>query len=764
MNKPLFLLYIIILLSIGTLGQVVLNDATAGVKSQKKEYSGVSKQQGEAQIPNAVTSFYGDIAWNAFVQPYYKTNQVFNLNYYGSGSTNGDTIIDWTDCNTILSNQSDRTDIDGNGVTNSEDKTMLQQYLLDEIPYLPAHWDLLQTRNERISWLQNAVAIDQTQIPKPGWICSTYAMQFLINMCGVENISGSGMNFSIYDTTTNARFNIPVYKVGTVAMNPPGTAHAINGVMTGDSIVTFNNGWYFIEPQNDQRVLPGSVSMDPDSYVRIRRYAYVWSEVLQQFVWATSYLIDFELLAGQVDSVYVYPLPETVYYRTIANVNLQGTKPANTVVNWINGQASTSPSYTGWPTGVSPGGTLMEYADSSNQASGNWDPDHYNFTIWRNWILRSPTHSLVDTTLAHTWSIYNRPAQQITVQDTASPVFVYVPSGPILFTEYEANGIPDSQGNDNCGVFEITRTTDSTNRVMDSTQCEYYEFTEWFSDHIEDPTGNFDDSSSSVNVDLNPSIFSFVPPTYTANYGDPLDPLNTGGYATATNPAGVTVNISYNDSTTQLSDTTQCGHFTYELWRKWWAVTEPCQDSIWALQLINVQEIEPPILTYVPPDTVVPIGGNIHPDYLGWSEGEDPVSGVPPTPDYYDEVIYQGTDSIYIGRHHWVVDICLTASDEDMQYITQMVMIGDDELGDGKLFVVYPNPVEDKLYIRFANAHNISIVKLCNLIGHTQITIQVGEHQNLASVDVSMLPNGIYMITFYSGEMLIGVEKVILID
>ena len=404
----------------------------------------------------------------------------------------------------------------------------------------------------------------------------------------------------------------------------------------------------------------------------------------------------------------------------------------------------------------------MEWSDSTNQGTGNWNPDTYNYWIERSWRLVQDT--IIDTTLCHTWTVYNRPAQNITVQDTANPVFVYVPSGLILFTEYEANGIPDSQGNDNCGVFEITRTTDSTNRVMDSTQCEYYEFTEWFSDHIEDPTGNFDDSSSFVNIELDPSIFNFVPPTYTANYGDPLDPLNTGGYATATNPAGVTVNISYSDSTTQLSDSTQCGHYTYELWRKWWAVTDPCQDSIWALQLISVQEIEPPILTYVPPDTVVPIGGNIHPDYLGWSEGEDPVSGVPPTPDYYDEVIYQGADSIYIGRHHWVEDICLTPSDEGMQYITQMVMIGNDELGNRKQFVVYPNPAFTELIILLPANSTASRIEVYSLLGQKQLTIGIEPAQQKVIMNVSSIPRGFYLITVLDIEKLLRIEKVILIN
>jgi len=706
----------------------------------------------------SVTSYYGDQAVNVFIQPNLKNAGEFTLDYYGSGDANNDGIIDWDDYNLmVLGTSNDRTKVTGTG-TNQEDINLLYDYLMDSIRYLPAHWNWLQDSTERIEWYEKTVIIDQPQTPIPGGDCSAYSLTHLVSESGVENIDSSGLNFNLIDTTENMRFNLPVNVVGCVTLNL--VAHFINSIAIGDTLTSLYTH-YLMEPQLGQRVFPGDISVSPNHMINIERLAYVYSEFLGDTIHGRINIIWFDLENGIVsDTTFLHP--DAPLYRTLKNVHLQGQKPADVIVNWEGGQANTNPSNTGYPTGVSPSGTTMEWSDTTNQGTGNWNPDTYNYWIKRSWRLVQDT--IIDTTLCHTWTVYNRPAQQITVQDTASPVFVYVPSGSILFTEYEANGIPDSQGNDNCGVFEITRTADSTNRVMDSTQCEYYEFTEWFSDHIEDPTGNFDDSSSFVNIELDPSIFNFVPPTYTANYGDPLDPLNTGGYATATNPAGVTVNISYSDSTTQLSDSTQCGHYTYELWRKWWAVTDPCQDSIWALQLISVQEIEPPILTYVPPDTVVPIGGNIHPDYLGWSEGEDPVSGVPPTPDYYDEVIYQGADSIYIGRHHWVEDICLTPSDEGMQYITQMVMIGNDELGNRKQFVVYPNPAFTKLIILLPANSTASRIEAYSLLGHKQLTIGIEPAQQKVILDVSSLPRGFYLLKVFAFDKLLGMEKVVLID
>ena len=763
MQKTIICLITALVISLGTLGQDQVENALELTKTAKKGHSGAKNQREGMRGMDAVTSFYGDIVLNQFAQPYYVpppygTPMNFHLGYYGSGDVDNDGDIDFADHSSLLSSPSDRTDLNGNGTTTSADKQLLYDYLTDVIPYLPAHWELLQTSAEKIDWLQKMLAIDPTSelpyIPNV-WECGEYATQTLINFAGIENIANSGLSLNVYDTMLNGRFNIPIYIVATVTSS--NNAHAINCILTGEPA----NNFYsisFIEPQTDQIVTQGSQSLN--QLANIMRFCYFYNEVLQLFMYGGVPLINFSLTGTPTVS---WQHPDLIINKPakFTYIHIGGANPPDIQ---IDPEDPTTPSTTGQPNAASWASTF--YSDVDNRTGTVWDSTYWNYDIQRAWRAVSDSCIIIDTTYSSfdNTNFPNRTPQLITVRDVTNPYFTNVPSGSMLFTTYNNSGIPDSQGNDNCGYFTITRTTDSTNRIMNPAQCEYYEFTEWFTDHIEDPTGNFDDSSSFVNIELDPSIFSFVPPTYTANYGDPIDPPNTGGYATATNPAGVTVNISYVDSTTQLSDTTQCGHYDNDVWRKWWGVTDPCQDSIWALQLINVQEIEPPILTYVPPDTIVPIGGNIDPEYLGWSEGEDPVSGVPPTPDYYDEVIYQGVDSIYIGRHHWVEDICLTPSAEGIQYITQMINVGIEELGDESQVVVYPNPAHNKLNVEFSSGSNVSSVELVDLVGRTQVVVQVGRDQSKLTVDVSLLPKGIYLMKFFSGKKLVGVEKVVLID
>jgi hypothetical protein len=290
-------------------------------------------------------SFYGDIALNPFVQANYTSTppQNFHLNHYGSSDVvntgNSANKIDWQDYNAILGSTSDRADLDGiGGPGQIADKQMLLDYLTDNAqrPYLPAHWDYLQNRNERISWFEKVKMIDQTQVYHPGWNCDDYSMQFQINTSGVENILASGLG-SVYNISQNARFNIPVYIVDTETNT--NITHAINCIYIGDSTGNFNSV-YFYEPQNDQRVYPGSPSMGANSFANIARYSYFWSQFLNQYVYGNLSLVNFDLQGGQVISTTI-PLPETVLYRTLKNVHLHGNKPLNVTVNWVNGQADT---------------------------------------------------------------------------------------------------------------------------------------------------------------------------------------------------------------------------------------------------------------------------------------------------------------------------------------------------------------------------------------------------------------------------------------
>jgi len=703
--------------------------------------------------PDATTSFYGDVALNPFKQPNYKTHGAFTLNYYGSGDVNNDGVIDWTDYNSILGNTSDRADVDGNGTPGqSADKAILLEYLTDasQRQYLPAHWDLLQNRTERINWFEKVKTIDQTQVPKAGWVCTDYSKQFFINLCGIENITSSGLNFNKMDTTKNARFNIPIYEVET--QTNTGVSHQINAVLTGDSTSTFNNGWYFVEPQNDTRVFPGNVSMGANSFANIKRYSYFWSNFLNQYVYDYLNLVNFDLQSGQVISTTINPAPEVVLYRNLANVHLQGAKPTNTTVNWENGTINLNPSNTGSPTGVSPSETQVVYSDSTNQGSGDWNPQKYNFNIYRDWkLVDTASHGVIDTTLGSRRAVFwnnGRAPQIITAQDTAKPVPTTTINGLTLYYT-QRDSIPTMTATDNCGVWACTRTITS-NQGTDQNQCNYFEFTKTVKDSLYDPSGNYRVVTSLVNIVLDPSQFTYVPPTWALNWPDSTDPSNTGGSATATNPAGVQVNITHTDNSTQDSDTTKCEHYHFNIDRTWIATTVPCNNQITATQWIYMNATNTPTLTYVPNDTIVPVEGCITPECLGKAEGEDYQTGQSVNPQSYDSIISQGDTTIIFDRHHYVTTICGIPSLQGIQNVIQEIIEGVPEKSNSKdVFKVYPNPTNS--YVNFvytSNKPETAKIIVNDLTGRKleEMVVEANAGENKSKLNVSDYPIGTYII------------------
>jgi len=371
-------------------------------------------------------------------------------------------------------------------------------------------------------------------------------------------------------------------------------------------------------------------------------------------------------------------------------------------VEWANSQIDTTPANTGWPTNVSPSTLQKIHSDSSNLQSGAWNFYTYNGTIWRNWKLKQD--NVMDTVLAHTWAIYNRDAQEIEIGDNTSPIPTSTPNGSSFwYSQYDPSSISAIQATDNCGVWDSGRTiVDEQGSNSDS--CNYYTFPVTVNDSLYDPSYNDSVVNSIVQVNLDPIQFTYVPPSDTVDYWiDWTDPANTGGYATAMNPAGNSVSVSIADSSLQDPDPTVCEHYNFPYFKYHWASNDlegDCEaDSVYALQHVWVKEELAPSRDYTPGDTVVPLGGNIHPDFLGWSYGTDTISNVTPTPQYWDDVLYQGYDSIYIKRSHWVEDICGTHSDTGYQYITQMVMPWVFEGDKEKNIKVYPNPVDDLLNV-----------------------------------------------------------------
>lgn len=140
------------------------------------------------------------------------------LDWYGSGDVNNDEKIDDEDLNSILGSTSYRADVDGDGTPGTgNDKVTLEDYLNGVKPYLPGHWDKLQTPEERVSWLEKMIPIEK-EIREGQNYTGLDVMQSFINFNGVSDISGYiewESNFSgIYDSTANSLFNIPVRTLG----------------------------------------------------------------------------------------------------------------------------------------------------------------------------------------------------------------------------------------------------------------------------------------------------------------------------------------------------------------------------------------------------------------------------------------------------------------------------------------------------------------------------------------------------------------------
>ena len=193
--------------------------------------------------------------------------------YYGSGDVDSSGIVDWNDYNAMLNNvQNDMADVDGDGVASTaQDQQELSDYLSGTSSYLPGHWNYLQTREERESWLTKMLAIDQTDTNEwvhPTWISGDFARQTYINTRGLLDTTDQNIPDK-YNISGNGRFNIPMYYLKIINQGT-GWGHGMNSILVGDNPLS-SDDLSFIEPQTDSiNVQPGGWNIPYDSYILVR--------------------------------------------------------------------------------------------------------------------------------------------------------------------------------------------------------------------------------------------------------------------------------------------------------------------------------------------------------------------------------------------------------------------------------------------------------------------------------------------------------------
>ncbi|NHZ86835.1 MAG: T9SS type A sorting domain-containing protein [Planctomycetia bacterium] len=210
---------------------------------------------------------------NPFIQPNDST-----LAWYGSGDVDGDNEVDWDDYTAMSSMLNDMSDLDGDGISSTEiDKQILSDYLNAIRNYLPGQWNKLQTREERIDWLDKMLTIDLTDTityrshsdyPNDYWMCGNFSVQTYINFHGYQfkNDEEKDSVATRYIVNQNCRFNIPLYYR---AIN----SHANNAVIIGDDPLNLYD-WAFADQQNYGPVnhlhyLGENWNPPPNSYMKI---------------------------------------------------------------------------------------------------------------------------------------------------------------------------------------------------------------------------------------------------------------------------------------------------------------------------------------------------------------------------------------------------------------------------------------------------------------------------------------------------------------
>jgi len=241
-----------------------------------------------SKLKSTTGSWYGDQVVNPFIRPGYRDKDMGEREYYGSKDVNGNHVInEFADVQAIQNgNTSYRGDVNGDGVTNSTDASIIQSVMNGTTPYAPSDWNYL-TKQEKIDYFEKLVKLDDTNTFHEGWDCSEYSTKFWLKFSGLEKASNIQNGVYNYDylsslinlNTENGLFNLPVYQVETTSTT--GERHAINGIFVGDdnpewdSTIDFDD-WYFIEPQIDQKVKPGDFSMrnNEGDIVKVERLCY----------------------------------------------------------------------------------------------------------------------------------------------------------------------------------------------------------------------------------------------------------------------------------------------------------------------------------------------------------------------------------------------------------------------------------------------------------------------------------------------------------
>ena len=313
----------------------------------------------------------------------------------------------------------------------------------------------------------------------------------------------------------------------------------------------------------------------------------------------------------------------------------------------IECDASTLPANTGMATATDNCNTIpiLTFADVSTQGQGC---SAYSYIIIRTWTATDATNNTSTC------------SQTITVEDTRPPVITC----PVDVTvECDQATDPGATGNatasgDNCAAdneLVVTFADTSTQTPSDCGNDNYTITRTWTAT---DPCGNTSVCTQIITVEdtTPPTIFCAVNTTIECD--EDTSPANTGmAVGTDNCSASDEVVITFTDVSTQ--GTAACSQYMYTISRTWTA-TDACGNFSTCLQIINVEDTTPPVIT-CPVDLTIECNEDTSPANTGEASGMDNCSTVAEIVITSSDVSSQGT--VGCAKYQYTITRTWTATD-----------------------------------------------------------------------------------------------------
>lgn len=495
---------------------------------------------------------------NSYV-PAHDSTYSMNLNFYGSGDSNGDGVFNWKD--TVMTYSSHpyydgtyRDDVNLDGVVNAQDKEIIIEALKEGKKGLNV-WEL-QTAAQKLEHFKKALAIDPTNkvnAAESGWVCYDYSGQLYVNFNGVYDIKKSifatdnGTNVQ-QDIKHNGIFGIPMRDV--YDWTSDGIAHSIDVVYMGSpkqqDAGKFDY-WVFVEPQTDKIQKVGDYSLARS--VQVKWYGYFYSSFLNRWLYGSRDLLDYNLNSNGTTTKTHQTKDFVMKWNPMEKVKY----PKDKVLEY---PADTSTKANGVPTNLYGLWAEVSHNDSSTQTHDG-TASEVNYNVIRTWKITEGAYNPSNTPDA-------THKQKIKVEDTQPPTY-----------EKGANGPIDVKDNSSLPV-KVTSDTTST-RGTNPNQCSYYTYTKDVKYTLTDVSGNSDGYDTLENIVDKAPYLTKLPidgkDTAYVDAGASISPDSIpNGWATWKDPENAPMKKSYKDTLVKKTS-------LYKLWYRTETVRNPCKIS-----------------------------------------------------------------------------------------------------------------------------------------------------------------------------------------